>query len=112
VAKRIDEARDELAQRIRDQLASRAGVREMNMFGGVSFMVDDRLAVAAGTGGDLLVRVDPSEYDQLLTEGATPALMNTERPMGRGWMTAPSALLDDEAGLAYWVNVGINSRKA
>lgn len=102
--------RDALAQRLRDILASHQNVREVRMFGGLSFMVDERMAVAAGRDGDLLVRTDPAAYDDLLRRGGEPAHMGDDRPMGRGWLTVPHERIQDNEALAYWVNVGIDSR--
>jgi TfoX/Sxy family transcriptional regulator of competence genes len=105
-------AQESLVSRIRLVLADRDDVREVRMFGGLSFMVDERMAVAAGREGDLLVRVDPAQHDELLRRGGVPATMGEDRPMGRGWLTVPSARLEDDAELASWVDVGIDSRNA
>ena len=102
-------SREYLSNRLRDYFAAYPGVREIRMFGGVSFMVNDRMAVAADRAGDLLVRTNPAEYDDLLRRGGVPALMGQDKPMGRGWMTVPRDQLDDDAELTYWVNVGVNS---
>ncbi len=82
------------------------------MFGGLSFMVGERMAVAAGRDGDLLVRTDPARYDELLRRGGTPAYMGTDRPMGPGWLTVPGEHVRDDQELAYWIEVGIDSRNA
>ncbi|MBA2667865.1 MAG: TfoX/Sxy family protein [Trueperaceae bacterium] len=82
------------------------------MFGGLSFIVDERMAVAAGRTGDLLVRTDPAQYDDLLQRGGLPAHMGNQRPMGRGWLSVPSRQIHDDAELAFWLEVGINSRTA
>ncbi|XAS67025.1 TfoX/Sxy family protein [Micrococcaceae bacterium Sec5.7] len=103
--------RDVLAQRLRDLLTSHQNVREVRMFGGLSFMVGDTMAVAAGRGGDLLVRTDPAAYDDMLRRGGEPAYMGNDRPMGRGWLTVPYERIQDNTALAYWVKVGIDSRK-
>jgi TfoX/Sxy family transcriptional regulator of competence genes len=105
-------ARDALAARLRDVLPSYGSVREVRMFGGLSFLVDERLAVAAGRDGDLLVRTDPAEYDGLLERGGEPAFMGKDRPMGRGWLSVPARSIQDEGELAYWVKVGVESRNA
>jgi TfoX/Sxy family transcriptional regulator of competence genes len=80
------------------------------MFGGLSFMVDERMAVAAGRDGDLLVRVRPDDYDSLLRRGAAPAYMGADRSMGRGWLLVPRQVIEDDDELARWVAVGIDSR--
>ena len=43
--------RDALALRLRTIVAPYGTVREVKMFGGVAFMVDERMAVAAGRDG-------------------------------------------------------------
>lgn len=75
-------------------------------------MVDEQLAISVSRDGSLLVRVAPAEYDKLLQRGGEPAYMGNDRPMGSGWLTVPSDRLEDDEELAYWVNVGIESRNA
>jgi hypothetical protein len=108
--------RDALVVRIREALATRDDVREVNMFGGVSFMVAGRMAVAAGRmavaagrDGGLLVRTVPAEYDVLLRRGAAPAYMGVDRPMGEGWVTVQAARVSNDVELAFWVAVGLGS---
>lgn len=102
--------RGDLTQRVRAAFAPGQVLREVSMFGGLSFMIDGGMAVAARTDGDLLVRVDPAAYDELLQQGAMPAFMGTGRPMGRGWISVPGARIAEESQLAYWVGLGIDSR--
>lgn len=104
--------RDALADRIRAALHDRT-VREVSMFGGLSFMVDDSMVVAAGRGGDLLVRIHPARHDELLdVPGARAATMGAERPMGPGWIrVSPDGLTTDEQ-LAFWIRVGLEHRTA
>ncbi|MFD1493145.1 MULTISPECIES: TfoX/Sxy family protein [Microbacterium] len=101
-----------LAERIRVLLTAYPDVREVRMFGGLSFMVNERMAVAAGRVGDLLVRVNPADYDALLEDGGVPAFMGKDRPMGPGWLSVPSERVQDESDLAHWLDVGIHSGDA
>ena len=107
---KADPARETLAQRIRETLAPRTDVQEKRMFGGVSFMVNGQLAVAAGREGHLPVRVDPAQYQDLLASGGEPAFMGRDRPMGPGWMRVPVGIIADDEVLAWWVAVGRTSR--
>lgn len=93
----------DLVERIREELMGR-DVQELTMFGGVSFMIEDRMVVAARRDGDLLLRIDPSGREALLTEpGAQPAVMGAGRPMGPGWLSVrPEALVG--SGLRTWLD--------
>ena len=103
--------KEALAGRIRAALPQDRPLREVSMFGGLSFMVDDSMVVAAGRDGDLLVRIDPARYDQLLTlPGARPAVMGGDRPMGPGWITVARDGLATDEQLASWVQVGLDHR--
>ena len=53
----------DLAERIRDLLGERPDVTEMAMFGGLAFLVNGHMAVAASGQGGALVRVDPADAD-------------------------------------------------
>lgn len=102
-----------LASRIRSILNASAeprSIREVRMFGGLSFMVDEAMAVAAGRAGSLLVRVDPARRAELLQRGGEPAWMGTNRPMGAGWLNVPAARIVDDAELARWIELGIGAR--
>ncbi|HET6919142.1 MAG TPA: TfoX/Sxy family protein, partial [Jiangellaceae bacterium] len=55
----------ELADRIRELVAGAEGVAEQRMFGGLAFLINGNMAVAASGRGGLLVRVNPAETDTL-----------------------------------------------
>ena len=55
-----------LAERIRELTAAEEGLTEKKMFGGVAFLVNGNMAVAASGQGGLLVRVDPGEGARLV----------------------------------------------
>ena len=103
--------RSALADRVRAALPPDRPVREVSMFGGLSFMVDESMVVAAGRAGDLLVRIDPARHGELLdVAGAEPAVMGADRPMGPGWIrVSPDGVGTDEQ-LAFWVGVGLEHR--
>jgi TfoX/Sxy family transcriptional regulator of competence genes len=105
--------REVLAKRIRALLPHDRLLREVPMFGGLSFMVDGSMVVAAGRDGDLLVRIHPARHDELLqVTGARPAMMGAERPMGPGWITVSHDGLTTDEQLAFWIRVGLEHRNA
>ena len=98
---------EQLAARIRDLVADETGLTEQKMFGGLAFLVEGNMAVAASGQGGLLVRVDPAESVELVER--TPA---TEMEMrGRrmaGWLRVASADVEAEDQLSTWVDRGVS----
>jgi TfoX/Sxy family transcriptional regulator of competence genes len=98
---------DTLAARIRTALSDRE-VREVRMFGGLSFMVDGRMLVAARE-ESLLVRIDPERFDELTRlPGATGAAMGKGRTMGPGWITVEHEQLRTDADLDFWLRQALD----
>lgn len=98
---------DALRARVRKALADRP-TREQPMFGGVSFMVDDRLLVATGRDGSLLVRVDPDRSQEHLSRrGAKQAVMG-QRDMGPGWLRVEAAGIESDEDLRSWLDVALD----
>jgi len=98
----------ELVDRVRDALAGKPSVREVKMFGGLSFMVNEKMVVSVRGDGRLLVRADPEQADELLTaKGARPAEMGACRAMSRGWIAvAEEAIATDEA-FDFWIDMAL-----
>jgi hypothetical protein len=94
-----------LAERIRDELSGEPGVTEKAMFGGLGFMVDGHLAVAASSTGDLMVRTDPEGPDSWVDGEAVRPMEMRGRPMA-GWLLVSVATVRDDAALARWVGRG------
>ena len=96
---------EDLADRIRDALPPVHEVTEQKMFGGLAFLIGGNMAIAASGQGDVLVRVDPAEADNLLaTSNAEEAVMRG-RPM-RGWLRVAAADLRTAPQLERWVTLG------
>ncbi|AYD89121.1 hypothetical protein D5R93_01915 [Actinomyces lilanjuaniae] len=106
----------ELVERLRALLAGKAVVREVFMFGGWSFMVNERLVVSALKDGGLLVRVDASRHDELLARpGASQAQMGAGRSMGPGWLEVGASALGGPPGeeaLSSWLALALEHNRA
>lgn len=95
-----------LADRIRETLQG-VEFTERRMFGGLGFMVGGNMAVAAGSGGSLMVRVPPDDTARLLEEpGAEPMVMRG-RAMS-GWLLVAGDVLVDDAALQRWSDIGVD----
>ena len=96
---------EDLADRIRDELAGQFDVTEQKMFGGLAFLVGGNMAVAASGQGGLMVRCDPETTDSLLEEdGAEPFVMRG-RAM-EGWLRVSTEAVRTKAALRRWVKRG------
>jgi TfoX/Sxy family transcriptional regulator of competence genes len=93
-----------LAARIRAVLAGRDDVREQKMFGGIAFMVGDRMAVGV-VHDDLMVRVGADAHDDAVAQPHARPMDFTGRPMPGMIYVAPAGVADD-ADLARWVEAG------
>jgi TfoX/Sxy family transcriptional regulator of competence genes len=100
----------DLADRVRGTLG-RTVVIEKKMFGGLAFLINGNIAVAASGQGGLLVRVDPIESDRLLDEpGTEPMQMGDRAPMA-GWLHVSDRVVATEAALNQWVQRGVRYAK-
>ena len=69
-----------LADRVRDALAGRNGVREQKMFGGIAFMVDGHMTVGV-VNDELMARVGADGEDEALAQPHARVMDFTGRPM-------------------------------
>jgi hypothetical protein len=96
---------EDLVDRIRELLGDEPGWSEMRMFGGLAFLINGNMAIAASGQGGLLVRADPAKSASLTAASrATPAVMRG-RPMP-GWLRVASEDVRTKRLLARWVRVG------
>ncbi|MFC7485191.1 TfoX/Sxy family protein [Knoellia sp. CPCC 206453] len=97
---------EELAHRIREVLSDESGLTERAMFGGLGFMLDGHIAVAAGSGGSLMVRVDPDDAADLV-DGESVTHMEMGGRSLHGWVLVGSSPTADDDSLARWVQRGV-----
>lgn len=103
----------ELIERLRALLAEEPSTREVSMFGGRSFMVNDKMVASALKDGDLLVRVDAERHDELIQQGGvTQAEMGAGRDMGPGWIAVSAASTASHEGLSFWLHAALDYNHA
>jgi TfoX/Sxy family transcriptional regulator of competence genes len=97
---------EQLARRIRELIADESRISEKKMFGGLAFLLNGNMAIAASGQGGLLVRVDPDESEALL-ERAGATLMEMRGREMRGWMRVDADAVRTKRQLAAWVDRGV-----
>ncbi|CAA9341106.1 MAG: hypothetical protein AVDCRST_MAG34-945 [uncultured Nocardioidaceae bacterium] len=97
---------EELAGRIREVVRDEVGLTEKRMFGGLAFLVDGKLAASASSQGGMLLRVDPSQTEELLAEPHVDRFQMRGRAM-QGWLRVDEEAVRTDAALRQWVARGV-----
>lgn len=97
---------EELADRIRAELATRSDVVEKKMFGGIAFMVAGSMAVGI-IGKDLMARVGPDRYERALARPHAGLMKFTGRPL-RGFVLVGAKGIATRAGLKKWIDEAVD----
>ena len=95
-----------LAERIRGVLDERHDVAEKKMFGGIAFMVRGHMCVGI-VKDELMVRVGPEAYDELVRQPHARRMDFTGRPM-KGFLFVSAEGLERDADLERWVGHGLS----
>jgi len=93
-----------LAERVRDVISVRDGVRELGMFGGLGFTIAGNMACGV-MGEEIIVRVGPEDAERALAEPHARPFDFTGRPM-KGWVFVAAEGLGSDEELASWVEAG------
>ena len=97
---------EDLANRIRELLGSERGVEEKRMFGGLAFLINGNMSVAASGKGGLMVRVPPEDTEKLLARAhVTPMVMAGRET--RGWLRVATEGVKTKRQLESWVTRGV-----
>jgi len=92
---------EDLANRIRELIASEDGYTEQKMFGGIGFMLDGHMAVGVSGEGSLMIHCSKEETEALLAKpGARPFEMRG-REM-KGWLRVDAESVSTKRALEPW----------
>jgi TfoX/Sxy family transcriptional regulator of competence genes len=101
---------EKLADRTRDLISfSHKKVEEKKMFGGLCFMVNDKMCIGVEK-SRLMVRLDPNRYDEVLKrEGCIP--MDFTGKVMKGFVFVNESVLTTKRQLTYWVKLALDYNK-
>jgi TfoX/Sxy family transcriptional regulator of competence genes len=97
---------EDLANRIRELVGCERGVDEKRMFGGLAFLVNGNMSVAASGNGGLMVRVPPEDTEKLLERAHVSPMVMAGRET-RGWLRIDAEGLKTKRQLQGWVTKSI-----
>ncbi|HLW95192.1 MAG TPA: TfoX/Sxy family protein [Solirubrobacteraceae bacterium] len=93
---------EDLANRLREQLAGEAAITEKKMFGGLAFLLHGHMTVSASGRGGMLVRLDPAANDAALKRPHATLMTMGGRTM-EGWIRVAPAGIATKRDLGAWV---------
>lgn len=101
---------EKLAAQVRELIAAHTSkIEEKKMFGGLCFMVNDKMCVGVES-ERLMVRLDPAVYEEVLEkEGCTP--MDFTGKVMKGYVFVAIEALNTKKKLAYWVDLALQFNK-
>lgn len=97
---------EDLAERIRELIGDEPGLTEKKMFGGLAFLINGNMSVAASGQGGVLVRVDPNDADTLLESSHVEPMVMRGRAM-QGWLRVAPEGVSSKRELERWVRQGV-----
>ena len=100
----------DLANRIRELLAD-SPIDEMQMFGGLAFLIGGNMAVAVSSQGGLLVRVPREDTEKLLRHAHVSPMVMAGRET-RGWLRVAPEGVKTQRQLRTWVTRGADHARS
>lgn len=101
---------EQLADRVREMISATHPItEEKKMFGGLCFMVDNKMCVGVEQ-ERLMVRLDPAKYDDLLEKEGCRPMDFTGRVM-KGYVFVDIDSLNTKIKLAYWIQLALEYNK-
>lgn len=94
---------DRMAQTLRE-----LGVyyTEKRMFGGLVFMVDDKMCVGLNK-EEMMVRINPDEVEEALKKHGAKTMEFTNKPM-KGFLTILPEGYDMDDDLTHWIQLAVD----
>jgi TfoX/Sxy family transcriptional regulator of competence genes len=95
-----------LADRIREQIQHLEGVEEKEMFGGMSFLLKEKMFVGV-IKEDMICRIDPGLYEEVIEKQGCHEMLFTGKPM-KGWIMIDESGMKKEDEINYWIGLALD----
>lgn len=94
---------EKIADRIREALMDVSKVEEKYMFGGVCFMVNEKMCIGV-VKDEMMCRIDPAMEEEVLEKTGCRPMDFTGRPM-KGYVYVNEEGMKNKKELNYWVDL-------
>lgn len=100
---------EKIADRIRKALSGTKSLEEKKMFGGIAFMVNNKMCAGVYK-DDIMIRCEPEKTEELLSrKGAKP--FNLSGKTMKGWLLVSSEGADSKKDFDWWIKTSIETNK-
>jgi TfoX/Sxy family transcriptional regulator of competence genes len=96
---------EKLAEKIRASLEGTKNLTEKKMFGGIVFMINDKICVGVDK-NDMIIRCEPEMTNELLSKPNVIPFDLTARPM-KGWLLISEDGISTKKNFDYWVQIAV-----
>jgi TfoX/Sxy family transcriptional regulator of competence genes len=101
---------EKLADRTREIIArSHKNIEEKRMFGGLCFMVNDKMCVGVKE-ERIMVRLDPAKHDEAMEKDGCNAMEHSGKVM-KGFVFVDIETLNTTKKLEYWIKLALDYNK-
>ncbi len=94
---------EKLADKIREAIAEIENVTEKFMFGGVCFMLNNKMCVGV-VKEEIMCRINPDIYEEALHKNGCREMVFTGKPM-KGYVFVSEEGLKSKKEFDYWINL-------
>src|SRR5437870_9074091 len=101
---------EDLANRIRELIASEDGYTEQKMFGGIGFMIDGHMAVGVSGEGGLMIHCSKEETEALFPTPVTRP-SNMRGPAMKAWLGLDPESVPTKRPLEPWAMQPVHSAR-
>ncbi|HUS03320.1 MAG TPA: TfoX/Sxy family protein [Chitinophagaceae bacterium] len=98
-----------LANKIRTALSHLPDVKEKKMFGGLAFMVNDKMCITAGP-GRIMCRIDPALHEEALKKKACRPVIMKGREY-KGFVHVNEEGVKNKKDFDYWIGLALAYNK-
>jgi TfoX/Sxy family transcriptional regulator of competence genes len=94
---------EKLSDRIREALANQPNVEEKYMFGGVCYMVNNKMCIGVAN-DEMMCRIGPDKYEESLEKNGVREMVFTGRPMV-GYVFVSEEGMKTKREFEHWINL-------
>ncbi|MBA4139083.1 MAG: TfoX/Sxy family protein [Segetibacter sp.] len=100
---------EKLANTIRETLSHLPKVEEKKMFGGLAFMVDDKMCITVSV-DKIMCRIDPAIHEEAIKRKGCRTVKMRGREY-KGYVHINQDVIKTKKDLAYWVELALDFNK-